>query len=146
MFPGQSLRNTLSGPFRFFEDRYAGLRSTLGAVGVPSVFIVGAQKSGTTTLYDLGVQCGFWTEEFRKEIGYFGRKSKHHGLGWYFGNFSTTEACDATPDYLYWPNALEEIAAEFPDAKIIVSLRHPTQRLLSQFYHEETWQRDERFT
>ncbi len=38
---------------------------------------------------------------------------------------------EATPAYVYWPGAIERLAAYNPGARIIVSLRHPAWRALS---------------
>src|SRR5207248_8101651 len=42
-------------------------------------------------------------------------------------------AAEVTTDYLYYPAALERIAAYNPKMKIIISLRHPTERAFSQW-------------
>ena len=42
-----------------------------------------------------------------------------------------------TPYYLFHPLAAERIAAALPDVKLIVLLRDPVERALSQYFHSK---------
>jgi hypothetical protein len=43
---------------------------------------------------------------------------------------------EATPIYCYWPRAMERIRSYNPEAKLIMALRHPSYRALSQWRME----------
>lgn len=115
----------------FFTGRW---RST------PSFFLIGAHKSGTTSLYDyLSASPGVHPAR-RKELNYYSW-TYHRSKFWYralfplaLGNheFITGEA---TPNYLFHPNTPARLAADFPDARIIISLREPAARAYSHYRH-----------
>ena len=73
-----------------------------------------------------------------KEIHYF---SLHHQLGeaWYGSHFATalTDQCcgEITPYYLFHPLAAQRIKDLRPDMRMIVLLRDPVSRTLSQVFH-----------
>lgn len=103
----------------------------------PDFFILGAQKAGTTTLYDLMVQHPKIKSARTKEIAYFDR---YYNLGprWYSANFPNESGVltgEATPDYLYLDEARERIARDVPTAKFIVVLRNPVDRAISHYFH-----------
>lgn len=43
---------------------------------------------------------------------------------------------DATPSYLYLPGCLEALVRHAPDVRVVVVLRSPAQRAVSQYGHE----------
>jgi hypothetical protein len=106
-------------------------------------FIAGAQKCGTTALdYYLRshpqIQMGL-----TKEIHYFDDET----IDWNApdryrleSQFSWSAADvirgEATPIYMYWPDALSRIATYNPTAKLIIGLRHPTHRAFSHWRME----------
>jgi len=61
------------------------------------------------------------------------------GLQWYRANFPLTLrgklTFEATPDYLFHPQAAERAAALLPDVRIIVLLRDPVERAFSHYRH-----------
>lgn len=135
----QNLRNRLSGPFHFIEDGYTSLRSIVGIGRRPDFLIVGAQKSGTTTLFNVLARDSAVSEPFRKEIGYFDRKFNRFSLRWYFANFNAVEEImtgEATPDYLFSIEAPQRVKNALPSVRLIVILRDPVSRALSHYYHE----------
>ncbi len=106
---------------------------------------VGAQKTGTTTLYGL-LALHPQIEIFRrKELHYF-EKGKRFGRdqrplsgnyndlhrNFYFDRDITGEI---TPVYIYWRHALERIKVYNPDVKVFVLLRNPVKRAYSQWGH-----------
>ena len=106
---------------------------------------VGAQKTGTTTLYAL-LALHPQIEIFRrKELHYF-EKGKRFGpdhrpisgnyndlhSNFYFDRAITGEI---TPVYIYWRHALDRIKVYNPDVKIFVLLRNPVKRAYSQWGH-----------
>ena len=105
---------------------------------LPTVLIAGAQRCGTSTL----------TSYLRRHPRIFMAKPKelhffdmHYdkGMDWYAEFFTPKERHivlgEATPIYMFDPVARERIAHHLPDIKLIVSLRDPTKRAYSQFFH-----------
>lgn len=104
---------------------------------LPNFLIVGAMKSGTTSLR---AYLDAHPEAFcAREIHFF---NKHFakGLDWYRAQFAGTEDLPAVgekcPEYLYYADVLERIAATLPDVKPIVILRDPVSRAYSHYWHE----------
>ena len=103
----------------------------------PDFLILGCQKGGTTTLYDLLTQHPRVQPAAAKEVHFF---SLHHGRGWdwYAQQFPDAHqgiTGEATPYYLFHPLAAERIARQCPGARLIALLRDPVQRSLSQYFH-----------
>jgi len=109
---------------------------------LPQVLLIGAPKSGTTSLLAyLEVFPELWRHP-RKELHFLdGRWS--WGDDWYRLQFPSPErlqgrlAIEATPDYLQDPLAPERAAALMPEARLIVLLREPLRRALSWFQHRQ---------
>ncbi len=109
---------------------------------LPRVLLIGAPKSGTTSLLAyLEVFPELWRHP-RKELHFFdGRWS--WGEAWYRMQFPSPArlqgrlAIEATPDYLQDPQAPERAAALMPEARLIVLLREPLRRALSWFQHRQ---------
>lgn len=110
--------------------------------GLPQVLLIGAPKSGTTSLLAyLQVFPELWRHP-RKELHFLdGRWA--WGEDWYRlqfpspGRLQGRLAMEATPDYLQDPQAPERAAALMPDARLIVLLREPLRRALSWFQHRQ---------
>ncbi len=106
---------------------------------IPEFLIVGAQKAGTTSLYNCLKQHPAIVPARTKEIHYF---SQHFdkGLDWYLEHFperaSDKISGEASPFYLFHPGSAKRIASQLPDIKIIILLRNPTQRAISH-YHQQ---------
>ncbi|AHE97598.1 sulfotransferase [Thioalkalivibrio paradoxus ARh 1] len=124
----------------------------------PNLFIVGAQKSGTTTLANWLMLHPQAFMAFPKEPGYlaFGERGYRfpdgHGRtsparewvvtshGKYLGLFQKARADqriigEASTWYLAVPGTAERICREFPDARIVVILRNPVERAYSAWCH-----------
>jgi hypothetical protein len=105
---------------------------------LPDFLGVEAQKSGTTSLHRLlaGHPQIFLPAE--NELKYF---SKRYGEGveWYAARYASAgrqQFCgEITPYYLFHPEAPQRIYALLPRIRIIVLLRDPVERALSQFFH-----------
>ena len=109
----------------------------------PDFLILGCQKGGTTSLYDLVVQHPRIHAASQKELHFF---SLHYrrGWSWYAAQFPKRRrrqlwwrglSGEATPYYLFHPLAAQRIAQHCPKAKLIVLLRDPVERALSQYFH-----------
>lgn len=109
----------------------------------PSLLIVGAQKAGTTSLYNyLAGLPGFWGAQ-RKEVRFFsddGRFAK--GVRWYERFFDGSQSgvhFEATPEYLYHPGVPGRIRRYYPDARIVILLREPVARAYSAWNMYRHW-------
>ena len=105
---------------------------------LPEFLGVGVQKGGTTTLQRLLEQHPSAFLPAAKELHYF---SLHYALGegWYrvqFAEAGAQQRCgEITPYYLFHPAAPARIQALLPQARLIVLLRDPVKRALSQYFH-----------
>ena len=116
--------------------RYRGhcMRSS----NLPGFLGLGAQKAGTTTLQMLLASHPQVFLPDCKEVHYF---SLHYarGLKWYQSHYLEAPegslAGDITPYYLFHPEAPLRIHGLLPEAKLIILLRDPVERSLSQYFH-----------
>jgi len=105
---------------------------------LPDFLGLGTQKGGTTTLHRL---LGEHPDVFLpacKEVHFF---DQNYGAGeaWYRNHFTNArpqQVCgEITPFYLFHPDVPARIRALLPRAKMIVLLRDPLERTLSQVFH-----------
>ena len=115
------------------------LRPIVGQEGsLPSFLVIGAQRAGTTSLFNYLAAHPQVQPPHSKELQYF---SLHYnrGLRWYRGNFPTLAAgeqtFEATPLYLFDERSPARIAADLPDIPLIAMLRDPVKRAYSQYLH-----------
>ena len=107
---------------------------------LPDFLGIGTQKGGTSYLHGLLQQHPHAFLAHPKELHFF---SLHHGQGldWYANHFAKAKAeqrCgEITPYYLFHPLTAERIHAAIPDVKLIVLLRDPLERALSQYLHSK---------
>ncbi len=111
----------------------------------PDFIIIGAQRCGTTSLYDYLTQHPRIVPALRKEIHYFDNHFDR-GPAWYRAFFYRAAlrrlwaSCltgEATPYYLFHPHAAARLAADVPAARLIVMLRNPIDRAYSHYLHEQ---------
>ena len=106
---------------------------------LPTFVIAGAMRSGTTSLtrwlrghpdvwmspnkelhyFDTRWERGVSVDEYRRD---FAGWSRQHAVG------------EATPNYLFHPEAMQRLATVLPDVKVVLSLRHPVDRAYSQYW------------
>jgi hypothetical protein len=110
--------------------------------GLPSVLIIGAQKSGTTSLFNYLVRHPDVLPSLRKEVHYFDF-NYGRGLNWYRAHFPFahqlrrgTLTLDASPYYQVHPLVPQRAAQLLPGAKLVALLRNPVDRALSHYQHE----------
>ena len=73
-----------------------------------------------------------------KEVHYFS-KNWHHSKAWYYDHFKEAQpdqCCgEITPFYLFHPDVPKRIHSLLPRVKLLVLLRDPVERALSQVFH-----------
>jgi hypothetical protein len=76
--------DNVKAPLRLLRSEYHQLTGSLR--GLPSVLIIGAQKSGTTSLFNYLVRHPDVLPSLRKEVHYFDF-NYDRGLKWYRAHF-----------------------------------------------------------
>lgn len=118
----------------------------------PDFYIVGAAKSGTTSLFHYLRQHPSIFFPWVKELHYFADRSLPHG-----GRFREREsylrmyescppgvlAGDASTSYLPSPTAALRIRSARPDARIIAVLRDPVDRAYSNYWNKRATLQEE---
>jgi hypothetical protein len=120
---------------------------------IPNLYVIGAARSGTTSLYNyLSTHPDIYVPQ-KKELDYFGVGDRGQVYGgpdavninnrithtWeeYLGHFDEVRdeeyVVDASPWYLYSPDSALAIRNAAESAKIIVILRNPATRAFSHF-------------
>lgn len=124
----------------------------LGQGMLPDYVLIGAQKCGTSFLYDLLTQHPYVEPATRKEVHYFDiHYSK--GIDWYRGHFPQPTwkegrrfiTGEASPYYVFHPHAARRVAEILPNARLIVLLRNPVDRAYSG-YHQSVRRGNEPLT
>tara|TARA_R110001592_G_scaffold122742_1_gene329766 strand:+ start:4291 stop:5223 length:933 start_codon:yes stop_codon:yes gene_type:complete len=101
-------------------------------------FVVGAQKSGTTTLYDWLSQSEDVALPWSKETHYFSDSELYlKGNSWYLKQFQFKRnhrvAGEVDPEYMYFPECAERIKKFSVNPKLIFLLRDPLSRAYSNY-------------
>jgi len=105
----------------------------------PQFVIIGAQKGGTTSLFNYLLSNKRIKRPLKKEVHYF---SEHYKKGndWYKMHFPIIRdqsiTFEASTSYIFDPHAAKRMHTLLPDVKIIVLLRDPIDRAFSHYYHE----------
>jgi hypothetical protein len=115
----------------------------------PGFLVIGGQRCGTTTIFkSLAEHPQVMRPPVEKGTDYY---TLHHsrGLDWYRGHFPLAApaarrtrnvggpvAFEACTYYLFHPFAMERIAADHPDLKLVAMLRDPVERAYSAYKHE----------
>ncbi len=125
-------------------------RMTQSSRMLPDFLIVGAQRSGTTSMYKtLSQHPAVLKAVLRKGVHYFDI-GYGHGPAWYRSQFplqlTATQTQRSTgvrpmtgessPYYMFHPLAAGRIARDLPSVRLIVLLRDPVERAYSAHTHE----------
>jgi hypothetical protein len=139
--PGAALRHAKRSAIFSWRYLTADLRA------MPDFVIVGAARSGTTSLYRWLATHPDVTPAWKKEIHFF---DEHYGRGmrWYRAHFPFRRrgqvTGEATPYLLFHPLAAARAAHDLPPStRFIVLLREPSQRAISQYWFWRQWFRSE---
>lgn len=130
-------------------------RTTWLGRALPSFLIIGAQKCGTTSLYDYLEEHPQLWGAYTKEVHFFDGgldptiNDFQKGEPWYRANFPLTNTIkskehtfEASPLYLFNPLAPKRIFEMIPQVKLIAVLRNPTDRAISHYFHEKRHHRE----
>ncbi|MEL7510741.1 MAG: sulfotransferase [Cyanobacteria bacterium J06554_3] len=113
----------------------------------PHFIIMGAMKCATTTLHEqLSAQPGVFMSE-PKEPNFFSNDEQfQRGIGWYGSLFAEAQPGDlcgeSSTHYTKlptYPDSVSRLRQHVPNVKLIYVMRHPIERLISQYMHE--WSR-----
>lgn len=113
---------------------------------LPDFLLIGAQRSGTTSLFNALATHPQVSASVPKEVHYFDLNYER-GLDWYMRHFPEYpwksygprhKWGEASPYYLFHPLVPARVKETAPDAKLIVMLRNPIDRAYSdyQFQHK----------
>jgi hypothetical protein len=114
----------------------------MAAAPLVTFLIAGVQKGGTTALYDYLADYPDVALSRVKEVHFFDDETRawpRPDYGAYHAQFDDPAGrpCgEATPIYLYWPNAAERIRAYNPAMRLILMLRDPVERAWSHWRME----------
>lgn len=135
-----STMSDIKSCYRLIRDLFCRITSRWRVV--PDFIIIGAQRSGTTSLWHYLSQHPEIKMSIPKETHYFDL-NYHHDLHWYRANFPLAFRLDPgmivgenSPYYLCHPHVPRRIHESFPGIKLVVLLRNPTARALSHYFHE----------
>jgi len=118
------------------------VRKYLSKNAMPDFLFIGAQKSGTTSLYEYIGQHPQIIPSSKKEVHFFDTKY-YKGRRWYRSHFPARSQLqqkitgEASPSYLFYPGAAQRIRRSLPEAKLLVLLRDPVDRAISSYYHQQ---------
>ena len=115
----------------------------------PGLLIIGAQKAGTTALFEYLSKHPRLKSANTKEINFFScDKIFSRGKSFYHSHFpgpagKNTFTFEASPSYLHNANAYERIYSYNPDIKLIAILRNPVDRAYSAWnMYRELYEND----
>jgi hypothetical protein len=122
--------------------------ATASKRALPEAIIIGAQRSGTSSLFAYLAGQPSLVPPLKKEIHYFDFHW-HRGLAWYQAHFPTARSLDrlgserglramtfeASPYYLAHPLTPYRVRGSLPDVKVIALLRDPVKRAVSHHAH-----------
>ncbi len=110
----------------------------------PQFLIVGVMKGGTTSLYEYLIQHPQIIPSLQKEIDFFNYQF-NFGLDWYTSHFPPLPKYpkfitgEASPTYLLDLKTAQRVFEYFPKVKLLIILRNPVDRAISQYYDHFHW-------
>ncbi len=141
-------RRLIKAPARRLIWQYQ--KATWRSRSLPNFIIIGAQKSGTTSLFHYLGQHPQLLQSFSKEVHFFDGglnpriDTYEKGEEWYRAYFPSRRAMsrhhktfEASPLYIFNPLVPRRIHEMVPEVRIIALLRNPTERAISHYFHEK---------
>jgi hypothetical protein len=134
----------VKAPYRRAKSAYR--RATDPLYMLPDYLIIGAGRSGTSSLYTYLRRNRHVGRSSRKEVHFFDF-NYHRGLGWYRRHFPTVRrkrsaerrhgppflTGESTPYYLLHPHVPQRVHETLPSVKLIALLRDPAARAYSHY-------------
>ncbi len=128
------------------KNKVKDLLINLNYCSKPNFIIIGAQKAGTSALFNILKTHSLIVGSSKKEIHYFDNDDWYSkkNIGDYHSFFplpyktsKDSQFFEATPIYLYHPDVAKRLFAYNPKIKLIAILRNPAERALSAWtmYH-----------
>jgi hypothetical protein len=122
---------------------HLGTRARRGTAGLPNFLIIGAMKSGTTSLYHYLRDHPQVYMASIKELDFFVEGGNwRRGVNWYRRQFEGAhqavaigEASTAYSKYPTVPGVPQKIATHLPDVRLIYVVRDPIDRIRSHYAH-----------
>lgn len=113
---------------------------------LPDFIIIGAQKCGTTSLYNYLIRHPAVVPAFNKEVHFFDLNFQK-GIAWYRAHFPTSVyrsyanrllgqdriTGESSPYYIFHPLAPQRISRAIPHVRLIALLRNPVDRAYSHY-------------
>ena len=106
---------------------------------LPNFLIIGSQKAGTTSLYYVLKQHPQIFMADKKEINFFFKDDEYargpeHYATHFVNSANWLARGEASPGYICHPEASTRIHALIPDVKLILTVRDPIKRAISQYW------------
>lgn len=130
-------------PSDLFTDLFRPLSGPNTSMRFPDFFIIGAMKAATSTLHEqLSAQPGISMSQ-PKELYFFSDDAVWaKGTSWYASHFDAvapTDLCGESSTHYSklptYPKTIERLAATVENPRLIYVMRHPIDRLVSQYQH-----------
>lgn len=110
---------------------------------LPNFLVIGAMKSGSTSLYNhLRDQPQVFMTSYKEPEFFVAEKTWSRGIGWYRSLFSEAgqaravgEASTSYTKFTEFAGVPERIHSILPDVRLIYILRHPLARIESMYNH-----------
>lgn len=128
-------------------DRRGATRTGPAGPGLPTFLVIGAMRSGTTSLaHALRAHPEVFVPR-QKELHFFDWNWER-GVAWYRERLAPgagrAAVGEATPMYMYYPDALDRMAETVPDARLIAILRNPVDRAYSHYWFNRSLRIEDR--
>jgi len=112
---------------------------SLEQVQRPNFIVIGVHKGGTTSLYNYLIQHPQIIPPIKKEMDFWSWKF-NRSINWYLAHFpgipegKNLLTGEASPSYFDHPNTARRIYEFFPKIKLLILLRNPVDRAISQYH------------
>ncbi len=122
-------------------------------LGKPNLFVIGAMKSGTTSLHNyLAEHPQIFMSKLKEPYYFVKEQNLNKGEDWYLDLFkdapqNTLYIGESSTTYTHLPKykgVAERIAQYNSDAKLIYIMRDPIKRTISHYWHLVRWHGEQR--
>lgn len=125
--------------YKILEKKYRNEKKQLNSFlpnRKPDFIIIGAQKSGTTSLHHYLLQHPKLKGSKPKETHFFDKWINYdYRFKWYENHFKALSSkklfFESSPNYIYYENVAKRIHKSYPNIKLILILRNPVNRAYS---------------